>query len=113
MIREMDEARHALERGEILKALRQEYGSAMVPVRSLAASLNLVGYPMTTDSLQFSLVLLADNGYLRIWRANEMGNWRADRENTGRPDVVVFAKLLPKGLLLIDGRIAPDPSVSF
>lgn len=113
MIREMDEARHTQERGAILCALKQEYGGGMVPLRTLASALNLVGMPMTMDSLQFSLTLLADLGYVRIWRAEELGLWRADRANEIKRDSIIGTKLLPRGLNLVDGRIAPDASVSF
>ena len=113
MIREMDEARHAEERGAILCALKQEYGSSMVAMRTLAAALNLTGYPLTNASLQFSLTLLADCAYVRTWTARDMGIWRPDRANEMRPETIVFAKLLPKGLSLVDGKIEPDPNVSF
>lgn len=109
----MEEARHARERGAILEALKQGYEEEMVSVGSLAATLNMVGQPMTRVSLQFSLTLLSDSGYVRIWRARDTPAWRPDRINDVRPDAIVFAKLLPKGLMLVDGRIAADPMVAF
>ena len=113
MIRQMVEARHAEERGAILGALKQEYGSSMVSVRTLASALNLTGHPMTSSALQFSLTLLADCGYVKTWSARDMGVWRPDRDNDLRPDAILFARLLPHGLALIDGKIPPDPNVSF
>ena len=113
MIRELDEARHASERGAILQALKQGYDQEMVSVGSLASTLNMVGMPMTRESLSFSLSLLADSGYVRIWRAREVGKWRADRMNEMRPDAILFARLMPLGLRLVDGLAAPDPQVTF
>jgi hypothetical protein len=109
---EMEEARHARERGAIMEALKQGQ-MEMVSIGSLAATLNMVGQPMTRQSLQFSLVLLADSGYVQITRAKDTPAWRPDRANDARPEAVVFAKLLPRGLMLIDGRIAADPLIVF
>ncbi len=113
MIRELEEARHGLERGAILLALKQGYSQEMVSVGTLARALNLVGTPMTAEGLQFSLSLLADSGYVRIWRARETGAWRPDRAGDVRPDHIVFARLAPKGLRLIDGQAEADPLVTF
>jgi hypothetical protein len=109
----MEEARHAEERGAILLALKQGYDQEMVSVGSLSKALNMVGSPMTVEGLQFSLSLLADSEYIKIWRAKAMGKWRADRVNEMRPDTIMFARLAPKGLLLIDGQIEADPLVTF
>jgi hypothetical protein len=110
---ELEEARHARERGAILEALKQGYELEMVSLASLAATLNMVGQPMTRQALQFSLSILADSGYVKIWRARDTPAWRPDRANEVRPDAIVFAKLLPKGLMLIDARIDADPLVAF
>ena len=112
-VSEMEEARHARERGAILEALKQGYDQEMVSTGTLAATLNMLGQPMTRTSLQFSLTLLADSGYVKIWRARDTPAWRPDRQNDVRPDAIVFARLLPRGLSLIDGRIEYDPNVSF
>jgi len=112
-ITEMEEARHNLERGAILSALKQGYDQEMVSVASLSGTLALVGRPITRAGLAFSLGLLADLGYVRIWRARELPGFRADRPSDVRPDEIRFAKLLPKGLLLIDGRVEADAMVSF
>ena len=113
MIREMEEARHGQERGTILQALKQGYQMEMVSLGTLASTLNLVGQPMTRDGLQFSLSLLADAGYVKIWRARDLATWRTDRPSEVRPDVILFARLTPKGLGLIDGYVMADPIVSF
>jgi len=113
VIKDMEAARHNEERGAILYALRQEVGAEMTSVRTLAMALNLAGMPMTHSGLQFSLGLLADAGYVKIWRARDVGAWRKDRLNDVRPEAILFARLLPQGLALIDGKSEPDPNVSF
>lgn len=112
-ISEMEQARHAEEKGAILMALKEDYGAKMTSVKSLGRALDLLGHPMRADGLQFALVYLADSGYLRIWRAEDLPGFRADRQSDVRRDAVVFAKLLPRGLQLIDGQVAADVSVSF
>jgi hypothetical protein len=109
----MDRARHAEERGQVLEALKQNYRAPMTSVRSLAGALDLVGYPMTSSGLEFHLVYLADAGYLRIWRANDLPQYRQDRQHDRRADAILFARLTPRGLQLIDGLERPDPSVRF
>lgn len=113
MISEMEQARHAEERGVVLKALQGDYRSKMTSVRSLRNALFMVGQAVTGEGLQFHLSLLADSGYVRIWRADELPQFRPDRDMEVRPDTIVFARLLPKGLHLIDGRIAADPMIAF
>lgn len=113
MISEMERARHSEERGVILQALRSDYRSKMTSVKSLGRALFLVARPMTEDGLQFHLNLLADSGYVKIWRVEDLPGWRADREAGSRYDAIVFTRLMPKGLQLIDGAIASDPTVSF
>src|SRR5512146_3036291 len=102
---ELDQQRHAEERGAILSTLQQEYGREKTSVRSLAGALDLLGYPMSVDGMQFSLADLAERGYIK--------GWRSDRARQERADTVVFAKLTADGLLLIDGLRAADPGVRF
>jgi hypothetical protein len=112
-ITEMDRARHAIERGHILLALQQDYREVMTSVRSLVGAIDLIGYPMTVKELEFHLVRLADGGYIRIWRAGDVPGYRRDRSMEERASRIVFARLLPPGLQLIDGDIAADPGVRF
>ena len=112
-IADVERARHAEERGAILLALSQDYSSRMTSVRALARALDLTGHPMRPEGLQFSLTYLAECDYIRIWRAEELPGWRSDRMNDTRGDTIVFARLLARGLQLIDGQVAPDPSVIF
>jgi hypothetical protein len=82
-------------------------------VRSLARALDLLGYSMTVMALEFSLVYLAEQGYIQIWRARDVPGFRPDRARGESGDGVAYAHLLPKGLWLIDGEIEADRSVSF
>jgi hypothetical protein len=113
VITEMEQARHAEQRGAVLQALRNDYTSEMTSVVSLSRALFMIGHSVTIDGLQFHLSLLADSGYARIWRARELPTFRPDRDTNVRPDKIVFARLAPKGLQLIDGKIPADPDVSF
>jgi hypothetical protein len=113
MISEMERARHAAERGVILQALRSDYGSKMTSAGTLRRALFLMAQPVTEDGLQFHLNLLADLGYIKIWRVEDAPGYRVDRNTTTRGDRIAFARLQPKGLQLIDGDIEADPSVSF
>ena len=110
---EVEMARHADERGRILLALHQEYGREMTSVRSLRGALDLLGYSLSQESLEFSLVYLAESGYLKIWRLRDTPAWRPDRDGDASPERIVFAKLLPKGVRLIDGREPADAGVRF
>lgn len=113
MINEMEAARHAQERGAILGALQQNYGAEMTSVRTLGRALDALGHAMRPIGLQFALTYLTDCGYIRIWRARDLPGYRSDRANDERGDEIVFAKLMPKGLRLIDGLVEADPGVSF
>jgi hypothetical protein len=109
----MELARHKEERGQILLLLRQDYSMEMTSARALGNELDLAGRRMAKSGLQFHLVLLADSGYVRIWRAHDVPGWRSDRQMDESGDTIMFARLTPKGLHLIDGLIAADPAVIF
>jgi hypothetical protein len=113
MISELEKARHADEKGAILQALSQNYAAKMTSVRALVGALDLLGHAMTSEGMQFALMYLADCEYIKIWRNEDLPGWRPDRMNDTHGYTIVFARLLPKGLLLIDGRIAADPGVRF
>jgi hypothetical protein len=112
MIQEMREARHAEERGAILTTLKAAYGSEMISVRTLWRVLNGARISVSDEGLQFSLTYLADQGYIKIWRVRDTPGWRPDRPGP-RPEAIVFSRLLPKGLLLVDGQAEADPKVTF
>lgn len=105
--------REAQERGALLRVLAQDYARVRTPFSSLAGALDLLGFPMTVETLQWALIYLSDRGYIRVWRASDERTYRSDRVGTQIADMVVFAKLLPEGKLLLDGRRAEDPGVRF
>ena len=109
----MEQMRHAEERGAVLRTLAQDYEREMTSVRSLAGALDLQGYPLSDQSLQFHLTYLSQENYVQIWRAKDTAAWRRDRGFQGSGDNIVFAKLLVRGLHLLDGRIGEDPGVRF
>jgi hypothetical protein len=110
---DMDRARHAEERGQILQALAQEFGKAATSVRALASALDLVGYPMAPETMQFHLSYLGEQKYVVGVRFRDTPLWRADREQPGDPERVVTARLTVTGLQLVDGVGPADPMVTF
>ena len=105
--------RRAEERGAILRSLQEDYGREMTTVRSLSGALDLQGYPMSVESLQFSLQYLGDQGYIDVIRASQVPGYRRDRMGAGKPDTIIFVKLRPKGVQLLVGTAAEDPGVRF
>ena len=112
-IDQMEEARHSEERGAILQALKRNYGRDMTSIKSLWRTLNAIGIATSISGLGFHLTYLSDQEYARIWRVRDMPGYRSDRYANGDPEAIVFARLLPRGLLLIDGQIPADPKVIF
>jgi hypothetical protein len=112
---QMEKARHDQERGTILQMLFQDYTSQMTMVRTLARMLDSVNISISTESLNVHLVYLADQGYIRIWRARDMPGFRHDRPLSlfSSADAIVACKLIGRGVQLIDGVIDPDPKVAF
>ena len=110
----MDLARHNLERGTILLALKEDFGrAAMTSIHTLLGALDLLGYPLSPDQLEFHLRFLSKAGYISTTMAKDLPTWRADRPNAGRADAILFASLEPTGLGLIDGLIPSNPQVTF
>lgn len=112
-VTELERIRHAEERGRILAVLKEDYGRARTKVTSLAGALDLLGFPMSEESVGFSLRYLADQSFVQVWRVRDMAQFRRDRRATENPDTIVWATLTPRGLQLIDGAIAEDPGVRF
>ncbi len=110
---ELDKQRHALERGEILRTLKEDYSARMTSVLTLLRALDALGTSLTPDGLGFHLELLAERGYVKVWRARDTPGYRRDRPSADKPETIKFAKLMAKGLELIDGLIAEDPLVAF
>ncbi len=114
-MREIEKARHARERGDILRTLKEDYQREMTSVNSLAQALDAQAVTLSQEGLEFHLTYLEGQEYVKIWRARDLPNFRKDRRSArwGKLETMMFAKLLPKGLQLIDGLIAEDPLVTF
>ncbi|HEX4311904.1 MAG TPA: hypothetical protein VHZ25_17875 [Acidobacteriaceae bacterium] len=110
---DVEKHRHAAQRGDIIRVLHEDYSSPMTSVGAIAGALDAMGSVVSSEAMQFHLVYLSDDSLIQIWRNRDMPTWRRDRENLGNPAQIRFAKLLPKGLHLLDGRIAEDPGVTF
>lgn len=112
---DVERVRRSLERGEILRVLKVDFCAAMTTVKTLRGALALGGFPLSFDGLAFHLEYLAQQGYVEAFRAKNMPGYRADRVISGwqRPESILSAKLMPRGLLLIDGLAPEDPAVSF
>jgi hypothetical protein len=104
---QLDSERHNLERGLVLRALYDDYGAEMTGVAALARAVRL-----DANGLNMHLTYLSQQGYVAIWRAREMPSFREDRKWLD-PSCIVFAKLMPKGLQLIDGDVESDLKVAF
>lgn len=110
---DLDLARYARERGEILRTLKEDYSARMTSMLTLLRALDVLGVSLAPEGLGFHLQYLEEQGYVRVWRAKDMPGYRRDRASSGRPDDIKFAKLSAKGLQLIDGLIVEDPAVAF
>ncbi len=115
MTGEIESVRHAHERGDILRVLKEDYQQEMTGVRTLIRSLDLMNVPLSYDGLVFHLQYLETSGYVQLWRNRDLPSFRRDRTQAGsaKPSSIMFSKLLPKGLQLLDGLIPEDPSVAF
>jgi|GEM_PF-3415481 len=105
--------KQARRKGDIIRILYEDYTSAMTSVGSLAGALDMLGESVSPDSLQFHLVYLAQQSYIQIWRVRDLPGWRRDRIGVGPAEQIRFAKLLPRGLQLLDGNCPEDPQVKF
>jgi hypothetical protein len=110
---DVEQQRHAVERGQVLRVLHEDYCNEMTSVRTLQGTLDALGVFLSQDGLEFHLTYLEAQGYLRIWRAKDTPGWRSDRAGRVKPNQMMFAKLLPKGLQLLDGLTPEDPMVRF
>ena len=112
---ELDRERHDRERGDVLRVLKEDYQRELTSARNLVGTLDALGLPLSEEDLAFHLIYLSDQGYVRVLRVKDMPSYRTDRRLAGweNPETIKFVKLLPKGLQLIDGLIAEDPSVKF
>jgi DNA-binding transcriptional ArsR family regulator len=111
----LETQRHYRERGDILRTLKEDYSSAMTSTRNLLGALDAQGISLSEQGLTFHLHYLEDAGYIRVSRVRDMPNFRNDRRSGSwmKPDTIMFARLMPKGLHLVDGAIREDPGVVF
>jgi hypothetical protein len=114
-VQDLELARQAQQRGMILRILREDYAASMVSIGSLLRVLDSIGISISEPALSFHLMYMHQQGYLKIWRANEIAGYRTDRRGPFwvAPDTIVFAKLDARGLQLIDGDFPVDPKVAF
>jgi len=112
---DIENARHTQERGTLVRVLKENYQEEMTSIQMLIRMLDRLNIPLSYEGMVFHLHYLEDGGYLKLWRARDLPNFRRDRTAPGsrKPGDVMFAKLLPKGLQLLDGRIPEDPQVTF
>ena len=115
MMHELMAARHSNERGMILRTLMEDYASLMTSVKALGRALDSMGISVSPESLDVHLMYLSQQGYLQIWRAGDMPQFRSDRTALRwvAPSAIMFARLTAKGMQLIDGDIPSDPKVAF
>lgn len=110
---ELDNERHAHERGEIIRVLMADYGQRMTTVVALLRALDALGHSLTPNGLVTHLTMLEEREYVKLWRAKDRPGYRRDRNGTTKPDTVEFCKLTVRGIELLDGRIAEDAMVTF
>lgn len=115
MMTELEKQRHATERGDILRTLKEDYTEDMTSLRSLLRALDAQGVSLSHEGLGFHLTYLEGQGYVQVWRVRDLPSYRTDRRIPGfaKPGTMMFVRLLPKGLHLVDGLIGEDPSVAF
>jgi len=105
----------AIERGEILRVLKEGFTEALMSTRVLRGALDMLGISLSMEDLAFHLTYLSQQGYVEMKRVRDLPGFRSDRAlpSWEKPDTIKFARLAPKGLQLLDGLIAEDPSVRF
>jgi len=113
MMADLEDLRHRSERGQILKALKEDYARAMTSMANLLGVLDAIAIHLDFEGLTFHLKYLAEQGYVQAWHAKDLPGYRRDRRSQGKPDDIRFVRLSAKGLQLLDGRIAEDPMVDF
>ena len=106
----MDQARHAMERGQIVRLLQEDYAARMTTALTLLRALDALGYSLSPEGLAFHLEILAEKGYIQVWRAKDRKGYRRDRG--ARPETIEFAKLTARGVELLDGLVE-DGQVAF
>ena len=109
----MDRVRKARERGDILQMLKEDYTTPMTGVNVLRRALDSLNTCLSPDDLDFHLVYLFDQEYVRIWRRKDLPGFRRDRAQDADADQILFVRLTARGLQLVDGEIKEDQKVAF
>jgi len=102
----------AFTRGKILQVLKEYYTDEFTEVTLICSTLG----DMSVERLAFHLTYLEQQEYVRIWRWRDLQTHRSDRTPPSAdydPNQMRFAKLLPKGVQLLEGGIPPDPVIKF
>ena len=114
MVEEVELARHAEQRGLILRTLKEDFIAQLTTVRTLLRALDAQGQALSPEGLAFHLTYLELQGYVALIRARDLPDFRPDRWSPGAKSTSILgAKLLPLGLHLLDGKAPVDPSVTF
>jgi len=113
MMGEIEQQRHAQERGAIIRTLKEDFLREMTTVRVLLGALDAQGVSLSPEGLAFHLKYLAAQGLVAITRADDLPGYRRDRWPTVKPETLIGAKLTGRGLQLLDGVIDGDPLVTF
>ena len=113
MMAEVEQQRHAEERGAIIRTLKEDFLRAMTTVRVLLGALDAQGISLSPEGLAFHLEYLSSQELIEVKRAEDLPGYRRDRLGARKPDAIMGAKLTPRGLQLLDGAIPEDPLVTF
>lgn len=108
-----DQAKHDVQRGEIVRAL-VGYGRAWMTFKTLYYVMDDMGQAMSDDALTFHLVYLQEAGLVELKRRRDLPGFRTDRPHReGSPDDIMQLGITNKGVQLYDKKIGEDPGVKF
>ena len=110
---DIEKARWARERGDILRTLKEDDAHGMTGMGTLIRVLDAQGVSLSRDEMSFHLRYLSDQGYARLSLGRDLSGYRRDRPMDISAETIMGAKLEPRGLQLLDGLIPEDPSVAF
>ena len=108
--------RTTFQRGNILTALRAEFTREKTPAAVLFHTVASLVAGLTRNEFDDHLTYLEGKEYIRLWHQRDMEEERDDRQPSDRDvrsDDIRFARLLPKGVDLLEGSIPADPGIDF
>ena len=94
---------HEVERGEIIRFMAEVGFSAVTP-RTLINHLDYSGYSVTEEGLEFHLQYLTQKGFVEI---------EEEQKEAGKKKRILFTKITPAGVDLLDHRKRGDTGVRF